>query len=100
MKLPENMPVRKTQCSTCVFRPESDGGISLAPGRREEISMMLLSGTNQICHKGNKSICRGGRDFQLQCWSRMGIIAEPTDAALAEAMATARTRPTETKESK
>lgn len=76
------MPVRKRQCATCVFKAECDGGIHLAAGRREEIQVNLLRGINQICHHGNSSICRGGRDFQLQVFHRMGIIDAPTDAAL------------------
>lgn len=76
------MPVRKRRCATCVFKDECDGGIHLADGRRDEIRLNLLRGINQICHHGNASICRGGRDFQLQVFHRMGLIPEPTDAAL------------------
>jgi len=44
------------------------------------------------CHgpdlQGKKSniVCRGGRDFQLQIWHRMGMIDEPTDEALEKNM--------------
>lgn len=83
----EDLKCRKSMCPTCVFRDEKDGGIELSSERREEIKAYLVSGTNQICHHdNNKSICRGGRNFQLQMWSRMKIIREPTDEALRDAM--------------
>lgn len=85
--LPPDIAVRKQQCSTCVFKAECDGGIELTPNRHGEIHDNLLRGVNQLCHgDDDKTICRGGRDFQLQCWSRLGIIAAPTDEALTEAM--------------
>ena len=31
-------------------------------------------------------ICRGGRDWQLQVWHRMGLITAPTDEALTAKM--------------
>jgi hypothetical protein len=90
----DNMPVRKEQCATCVFRPECDGGIHLSPGRRAEIQEYVIKGTNQICHHDdNKTICRGGRDYQLELWYRMGIIKEPNEEALAEAMKAAGVEP-------
>ena len=82
-----SMPVRKDQCATCVFRPERDGGIHLTPERHAEIRNNLLRGINQICHgDDNKTICRGGRNFQLEIWARLGIIGAPTDEALERAM--------------
>ncbi len=87
-------PVRKEQCPTCVFKRECEGGINLAPGRRAQIEDYVLKGANQICHHDdNKTICRGGREFQLMMWSRMGIIKEPTEEALAEAMKAAGVEP-------
>lgn len=86
-KIKAGMKVRRSKCATCVFRPVEDGGCELTDERREEIKQYLLSGTNQLCHHDdNQTICRGGRNFQLQCWSRMGVIEEPTDAALRKAM--------------
>ena len=79
--------VRKTKCATCVFRSEHEGGIQLAPGRREEIQRHCINGLNQLCHHENDHmICRGGRDFTLQIWFRLGLIAAATDAALEQAM--------------
>ena len=63
----------------------------LRPGRLAEIQSYLLRGTPHVCHhheRGRvKLACRGGRDFQLTIWARLGIIAEATDGALASAMA-------------
>lgn len=82
------MKVRKTQCETCVFKDECDGGVVLGDGRREEIKQNLLNGINQLCHHdNNKTICRGGRNFQLQIFHRMNLIPEPTDEALAKEIA-------------
>lgn len=63
----------------------------LRPGRLDEIKSYLISGTNHLCHtphKGRRNAlaCRGGRDFQLQCWHRMGVLDDPTDASLAAKM--------------
>ncbi len=93
-KIKPKTRVRKVQCETCVFRRECDGGIHLAPGRHAEIEQNLLNGINQLCHHDNdKTVCRGGRDFQLQIFHRLGIIPEPTDAALREAMKKAGVEP-------
>jgi hypothetical protein len=87
MTIPDGTRVRRSKCQTCVFRPVEDGGIDLREGRHEEIRAYLLSGTNQMCHHDNdETICRGGRNFQLEIWARMGVIALPTDEALREAM--------------
>src|SRR5258708_3859304 len=86
-KLKSNIHVRKTQCTTCVFKSERDGGIVLAQGRREEIRSDCIKGLNQLCHYDNdKTICKGGRDYQLTIWYRLGLIEEPTNAALRKAM--------------
>lgn len=78
---------RKTMCGSCIMRPESQGGISLTPERRAEIVAYLMEGQNQLCHSdNNKTICRGGRDYQLNLWARLGIISAPTDEALRQAM--------------
>ena len=79
-------------CKSCIFR-EDGKAVELRPGRLDEIRAYLLTGTTHYCHQpamtgSDKEIaCRGGRDYQLTIWSRMGIIAGPTDAALAAAMA-------------
>ena len=84
------LDVRREQCPTCIFRPENP--MYLRPGRLAEIQTYLLKGTVHVCHHGlgskrKKVACRGGRNFQLQCWHRMGFIADATDEALATARA-------------
>jgi hypothetical protein len=87
INLPNDIRLRKTQCDSCVFRPVCDGGIDLAPGRHEEIQVYLMQGENQLCHHDdNKTICLGGRKFQLEIWTRLGFIREPTNKALRERM--------------
>lgn len=81
-------PVRGEQCPTCIFRPENP--MHLRPGRLAEIMDYLLKGVTHICHHGlgskkKRIACRGGRNFQLTIWHRLGYIAEPTDEALASA---------------
>lgn len=74
---------RPVQCPTCVFRR---GGLPLRPGRLGEIQAYLIEGRTHLCHSPprDKFACRGGRDYQLTIWYRLGIIAEPTDDALEE----------------
>lgn len=88
-------PPRSVQCETCIFRPESEK--LLRPGRLAEIQAYLLRGVTHICHHGlarkkKRYACRGGRDFQLTIWHRLGIIAEPTDESLALAMKAGRSK--------
>lgn len=86
-KIKKGMRVRRSKCASCIFRRPEDGGCELSEGRRQEIQQYLLQGTNQLCHHDdNETICRGGREFQLQIWHRLGVIKAPTDAALREAM--------------
>lgn len=79
---------RPEQCRSCIF--QSDGNqVELRPDRLAEIQRYLLKGNTHVCHTGQDRVtlaCWGGRDFQLTMWYRMGLIPEPTDAALAEAM--------------
>lgn len=89
------IPPRLNPCSTCVFTP---GAFDLAPGRLEEIKGYLIAGRAHVCHSPGPAahrrlVCRGGRDFQLLMWHRMGIIAAPTDGALRVAMAAAGVEP-------
>ncbi len=74
---------RQKKCKTCVFHP---GAEVVSPARLVEIQDYLIKGTNHLCHTDDNTVCRGGREYQLMIWSRLGIIAEPTDAALASAM--------------
>lgn len=70
--------MNKNQCKTCVFHDDQE---VITPERLAEIQQYLIKGTNHICHTTNK-ICRGGRDYQLQIFYRMGFISEPTDGAI------------------
>ncbi len=92
--LPDSIRCRKQQCDSCVFRPESEGGVHLAPERHAEIRAYLIRGQNQLCHHDdNRPGRRCGRDFQLMVWAEMGVIAEPTEQALREAMLRMRINP-------
>ena len=81
-------PVQPAMCSSCPFR--TDGrAIDLAPGRLAEIQVSLIHAKTHECHHDalhsrpeRHMACRGGRDYQLTIWHRLGLIAEPTDAAL------------------
>jgi hypothetical protein len=58
----------------------------LKPGRIGEIQAYLIQGTNHVCHESPSLACRGGRDYQLEIWSRLGIIDGPTDEDLERAI--------------
>ncbi len=63
----------------------SDGG--WLPAVTKRLGCGFLLSVNQLCHgDADKTICRGGRNFQLQCWAEIGIIATPTDESLRKAM--------------
>lgn len=85
------IPVRPTQCPTCIMRAETIRAMRRA--RIMQIQDSLLQGTSHLCHscrgrRGGQAwvACRGGRDLQLQVWHRLGWIKAPTDDALADAM--------------
>ena len=84
-------PVQPAQCGSCIFR-EDGNQVELAPGRLDKIKTYLLRGTAHRCHHPEAEgcrkivICRGGRDWQLQAWHRMGLIVAPTDEALTARM--------------
>lgn len=87
-KLVTPLPVRKTMCATCPFRP--DGWTEVRP---------LLEGramySTPICHSTGKALtrhdgeklkahaCRGARNQQLAFFHGIGFLAEATDAAWA-----------------
>lgn len=86
-------PVMKAMCSTCPWRHGSPAAFLRAD--LEERSLH----ESRICHSTGGShvfeeakpvsaepmICRGSRNFQLQLMCGLGVIAEPTDQAWAEA---------------
>lgn len=79
------MKLRKVQCNSCPFLPN---GLKISPREMARIHGDLLQGVNHLCHsdRSNNTICRGGRQVQLQMWCSLGRISAPTNQALAEAM--------------
>ncbi len=77
------MRLRKTQCNNCPFLPD---GVKLGQRKMEEICRYLVAGENHICHYTSDSVCKGGRDFQLNLWFELGMITSPTNEALANEM--------------
>ncbi len=77
--------LRKNQCVNCPF---GNNPIDLSEERRDEIESYLKDGMNHFCHADtrNKTICFGGRLFQLSEWARLGKIPAPTHKALAQEM--------------
>jgi hypothetical protein len=80
-----NAGVREHPCDQCPF---TDHGIDLGLEKMAEIEAYLRAGQNHLCHKDrtHKTVCRGGRRYQLQVWHGMGLIEAPTDEALAKKM--------------
>ena len=88
----KNLPVRKTMCGTCPFRPGSKYA-NLAP----DLAASASTSTSRICHSTGSNnaihkrtgllphICRGARDVQLTVVHLIGAITEPTDEAWNEA---------------
>ena len=70
------------QCRTCIFRSPQDGGLVLGNDRMAEITEYLCKGKQHICHTNSYKACRGGRNIQLQVFTTLGFINEPTDEAL------------------
>ena len=77
--------INSTKCKSCPFR---EGGLDLGVTRINEIMTYLVAGVNHFCHsdKTERTICRGGRDYQLEIWHRVGILDHPTDDALGKAL--------------
>lgn len=83
----KNLPVRKTMCGTCPFRPGSQYAY-LA----EQLGRSAMSEASRICHSTGSSaivrrsglpphLCRGARDLQLKAMTALRVIEEPTDEA-------------------
>ena len=81
--------LRKTMCATCPFRVGSQYAhlaSDLTESAITQASRICHStGSNAINHRTGKkpALCRGARDKQLQAFTAMGFISEPTDAAWA-----------------
>lgn len=83
------MSVMPKQCATCPF---NENGCTEV---RDSVVARTMQGINQTCHstgakhgKKDTHLCRGARDFQLQLFTVLGVIKEPTDAAWDEARKT------------
>ncbi len=69
----------KAKCKTCLFHNENSRLCN-------EVKVRVLN-ASQMCHQPRGSnrpethLCRGARDFQLEIFSRLGVIKEPTDEA-------------------
>lgn len=85
MKIKDDTRINSASCGSCPFR---DNGLDLNTAKITEIKIYLIKGHNHFCHSDptNHTICRGGRSYQLHIWHRLGIITEPTDNALREAL--------------
>jgi hypothetical protein len=75
-----DMQVMAKCCPTCPFGPRGDRQV------RAKVEARVLK-TSQVCHhprlhgKPETHLCRGARDYQIMLLHRMGVLAEPTDAA-------------------
>jgi len=85
LNLEPETTLMQTQCKSCPFQAD---GIKLGAKKMSEIMVYLIQGVNHFCHsdRTNHTICRGGRNYQLEIWHRRSVIKEPTDGALHEAM--------------
>lgn len=79
------MKLAKKQCKSCPFLPD---GLPINSNEMSRIQQYLIEGTNHLCHSDctSKTICKGGRQWQLEIWYRMGRIQAPTHEALVKAM--------------
>lgn len=86
MIIEEGTQTRKQPCASCPFN--ENGGLELSEGRLMEIKCYLVNGQNHFCHsdQSNRTICRGGRRYQLTKWHEMGWIDAPTEESLRKAM--------------
>ena len=87
------MKINPNPCKTCPFVTPN----IVRPDKMLEIYGYLLEGVNHLCHKdrSNKTVCRGGRNFQLQAFCAMGLVENPTDASLRTAMTKVNVKPEE-----
>lgn len=79
--------VMTQMCATCPFREGSEYAYL-----RDRLTQSALTEATRICHStGNNpvikrrnvppQICRGARDLQLELFTALGILDEPTDEA-------------------
>ncbi|WP_347990312.1 hypothetical protein [Methylomonas sp. AM2-LC] len=86
----QNWLVMKCMCQTCPFN-KHENIKDQSPEIANMVRSRCLTKASQICHhprmhgKKESHLCRGARDFQLEIFSLLGVISEPTDAAWKEA---------------
>ncbi len=85
------MRLQNKHCATCPF-VNSD---MLPATEMAKIHSYLVSGTNHLCNsdRTNRTICLGGRNYQLDIWYQMGVISQPSNEALEIAMRDAGVEP-------
>jgi hypothetical protein len=78
--------VQPIMCATCPFRKGSP-----TAWLREIVADSALNDGNRICHSTGRNnlfhretgkperLCRGARDLQLQLFTALGFLEEPTD---------------------
>lgn len=70
----KGMKVNASRCHTCPF---NDGGCLDV---RHKVEERCLTEASQLCHgTGNRTLCRGARDFQIQVFHRLGVLESPTE---------------------
>lgn len=83
-----DLPLRKTMCATCPFRPNSKYA-NLAEG----LAQSAMSEASRICHSTGSNnginrrtgkpphLCRGAREIQLNAFYALGVLDAATDKA-------------------
>lgn len=75
---PKQLPVMKTHCKTCPFKPNAKGHYQDMHLANEVVNRTLFKG-HQICHgtetenrKANNR-CKGAFDHNMETYKRMGL---------------------------
>lgn len=72
-------------CYSCPFAGKEP--VELHPDKLAYYYDNLLNqGGQHICHSVKRTICRGGRIIQLQWFTAIGLLPEPTDEAFNQAV--------------
>lgn len=82
------MKMKKINNRPCKSCPFVKSGLDLHPEKMAEIMSYLIEGVNHLCHSdySSETVCRGGRNWQLNIFYRLGVIEQPTDECLAQSM--------------
>lgn len=85
MKIDGDLPVKKEKCATCPFRAGSPYAYLAG-----DLARSALTEATRIYHSTDTSAiygntgkpaeaCRGARDIQIQFFTALGVLEEPTD---------------------